>query len=161
MADKTPVKATYSGSNVVGLAEYLTGETVPVANGGTGSTTSTGTGSVVLSASPALTGTPTAPTAAGGTNTTQIATTEFVTDAINDLIGTAGNSFDTLGELADAAGSLQTQIDLKAPIASPTFTGVPAGPTAALSTSTTQLATTEFAVREALTKAVAMSIALG
>ena len=38
MADKTPVKATYSGSNVVGLAEYLTGETVPVANGGTGTT---------------------------------------------------------------------------------------------------------------------------
>lgn len=35
----------------------------------------TGTGSVVGSASPALTGTPTAPTAAGGTNTTQIANT--------------------------------------------------------------------------------------
>lgn len=161
MADKIPVKATYSGSNVVGLAEYLTGETVPVLNGGTGTTTKTGTGSVVLDNSPALTGTPTAPTAATGTNTTQIATTEFVTDAINDLIGTAGTALDTLGELADAAGSLQSQIDLKAPIASPTFTGVPSGPTAALATSTTQLATTEFAVREALTKAVAMSIALG
>ncbi len=34
-------------------------------------------------ASPALTGTPTAPTATGGTNTTQIATTEFVTSAIS------------------------------------------------------------------------------
>ena len=33
-------------------------------------------------ASPALTGTPTAPTAAAGTNTTQIATTAFVTSAI-------------------------------------------------------------------------------
>jgi hypothetical protein len=33
-------------------------------------------------ASPALTGTPTAPTATGGTNTTQIATTAFVTAAI-------------------------------------------------------------------------------
>lgn len=33
-------------------------------------------------ASPALTGTPTAPTAAAGTDTTQIATTEFVTDAV-------------------------------------------------------------------------------
>lgn len=32
--------------------------------------------------SPALTGTPTAPTATAGTNTTQIATTEFVTNAI-------------------------------------------------------------------------------
>ena len=140
MADKIPVKATYSGSNVVGLAEYVSGDTVPVASGGTGTTSSTGSGSVVLSASPALTGTPTAPTATSGTDTTQIATTAFVTGASN---------------------SLQSQIDLKSPIASPTFTGVPAGPTAALSTSTTQLATTEFAVREALTKAVAMSIALG
>jgi hypothetical protein len=77
MADKIPVKATYSGSNVVGLAEYVSGDTVPVASGGTGATTSTGTGSVVLSASPALTGTPTAPTAAVSTSTTQIATTEF------------------------------------------------------------------------------------
>ena len=38
----------------------------------------TGTGNMVLSASPAFTGTPTAPTAAAGTNTTQIATTAFV-----------------------------------------------------------------------------------
>ena len=57
--------------------------TLPVARGGTGVTTSTGTGSVVLSASPALTGTPTAPTAALGTNTTQLATTEFVTAAVD------------------------------------------------------------------------------
>ena len=34
-------------------------------------------------ASPALTGTPTAPTAASGTSTTQIATTEFVQNAVN------------------------------------------------------------------------------
>ena len=34
-------------------------------------------------ASPALTGTPTAPTAAAGTNTTQIATTAFVTNKVN------------------------------------------------------------------------------
>lgn len=39
---------------------------------------STGTGSIVYSASPTLTGTPLAPTAATGTNTTQIATTAFV-----------------------------------------------------------------------------------
>ena len=37
-----------------------------------------GTGSMVLASSPALTGTPTAPTAAPGTSTTQIATTAFV-----------------------------------------------------------------------------------
>lgn len=38
-----------------------------------------------LKASPALSGTPTAPTATAGTNTTQIATTAFVTSAINAL----------------------------------------------------------------------------
>ena len=38
----------------------------------------TGTGSMVLSASPTFTGVPAAPTAAAGTNTTQIATTAFV-----------------------------------------------------------------------------------
>lgn len=36
-------------------------------------------------ASPALTGTPTAPTAAAGTNTTQVATTAFVTTATDNI----------------------------------------------------------------------------
>ncbi len=44
--------------------------------------TTTGTGSVVLATSPALTGTPTAPTASVGTNTTQVATTAFVSSAV-------------------------------------------------------------------------------
>ena len=56
--------------------------TLAVANGGTGVTTSTGTGSTVLSASPTFTGTPLAPTAAASTNTTQIATTAFVRSII-------------------------------------------------------------------------------
>lgn len=38
-------------------------------------------------ASPGLTGTPTAPTASSGTNTTQIATTAFVKSAIDTSIG--------------------------------------------------------------------------
>lgn len=59
-------------------AVTLTG-TLSVANGGTGVTTATGTGSVVKADSPAFTGTPTAPTAGTGTNTTQVATTAFVT----------------------------------------------------------------------------------
>jgi hypothetical protein len=74
----------------VGLTTHISG-TLAVANGGTGVTTSTGTGSVVLSASPTLTGTPIAPTATDGTNTTQIATTayayqleDFIVIAISD-----------------------------------------------------------------------------
>jgi hypothetical protein len=41
------------------------------------------------------------------------------------------------------------------------FSGVPTAPTASVGTSTTQIATTAFAATEALSKAVAMSIALG
>ena len=40
-------------------------------------------------ASPTLTGTPIAPTAASGTNTTQIATTEFVQSELPDITGKA------------------------------------------------------------------------
>lgn len=66
------------------LTTNVTG-TLPVANGGTGVTTSTGTGNVVLSASPTLSGTPLAPTASTGTNTTQIATTAFVQNQIGAI----------------------------------------------------------------------------
>ena len=51
--------------------------TLAVANGGSGVTTSTGTTNNVLSEGPTFTGVPAAPTAANGTNTTQLATTAF------------------------------------------------------------------------------------
>lgn len=51
------------------------------------SVANTGTGSNVLAVSPAFTGTPTAPTATGGTNTTQLATTAFVTAAVSGVAG--------------------------------------------------------------------------
>jgi hypothetical protein len=50
-------------------------------------------------ASPALTGVPTAPTAAGGTSSTQIATTAFVAAAVSALINAAPGALDTLAEL--------------------------------------------------------------
>jgi len=53
-------------------------------------------------ASPALTGTPTAPTATAGTNTTQVATTAFVSTAVSNLIDSAPGALDTLNELAAA-----------------------------------------------------------
>ena len=75
-----------NGTDVVEVVTALgTGTALPVANGGTGVTTSTGTTNVVLSASPTLTGTPLAPTAAPGTNTTQIATTAFVQNVAGAL----------------------------------------------------------------------------
>ncbi len=80
-------------------------------------------------ASPALTGTPTAPTAAAGTNTTQVATTAFVTAAVAP----------------------------KAPLASPALTGTPTAPTAAAGTNTTQLATTAFVTTGLAAKAALTS----
>lgn len=74
-------------------------------------------------ASPVLTGTPSAPTAAANTNTTQLATTAFV-EAARVILAAA-----------DAA---------KAPLASPALTGTPTAPTASPGTNTTQLATTAF-----------------
>jgi len=79
-----------NGTDVVIAENYFAtltlGAALPVASGGTGSTTAaTGTGGVVLAASPTLTGTPLAPTASPGTNTTQIATTAFVAAATGTL----------------------------------------------------------------------------
>ena len=74
-------------------------------------------------ASPTLTGTPSAPTAAPATNTTQIATTEFVRAEVSALVGGATTTLDTLGEIATALGNdanlsttLIDSIALKAPL---------------------------------------------
>jgi hypothetical protein len=67
--------------------------------------TSTAASTYAPLASPALTGTPTAPTAAANTNTTQIATTAYVQTEINDLIAAAPGALDTLNELAAALGN--------------------------------------------------------
>ena len=78
-----------NGTDIIDATNYMSsltlGSALPVASGGTGGTTSTGSGAVVLAASPTLTGTPLAPTASPGTNTTQIATTAFVAAATGTL----------------------------------------------------------------------------
>lgn len=99
-------------------------------------------------ASPGLTGIPTAPTAAGADNSTQIATTAFV----------KGQGYITAAPVASVAGktgivtlaegditNLVSDLAAKAPLASPGLTGVPTAPTAAAGTNTTQIATTAFA----------------
>ena len=87
--------------------------------------------------SPAFTGVPTAPTAATGTATTQLATTAFVTNSPQFAgIPRAPTA---------AAGTNTTQLATTAFVtASPVFTGIPTAPTAAAGTNTTQLATTAF-----------------
>ncbi|HAX7369238.1 TPA: phage tail protein [Escherichia coli] len=55
--------------------------------------------------SPALTGTPTTPTARQGTNNTQIASTAFVIAAIAALVDSSPDALNTLNELAAALGN--------------------------------------------------------
>ena len=54
-----------------------------------------------------------------------------------------------IGYLSGVTSDIQSQIDLKSPLLSPTFTGVPAAPTAGVNTSTTQLATTAYVLNQA------------
>lgn len=76
-------------------------------------TTTTGTGSVVLAASPALSGTPTAPTAAVDTNTTQVATTAFAKKEADDAqaaaISAAATDATTKANAAQAAAIAASQ----------------------------------------------------
>lgn len=53
-----------------------------------------------------------------------------------------------LGYLSGVTSSVQTQINSKAPLVSPTFTGTPVAPTASVGTNTTQIATTGYVVAE-------------
>jgi hypothetical protein len=91
-------------------------------------TTATASSTYAPLASPALTGTPTAPTAAVDTNTTQLATTAYVIGQGYLKSSTASSTY--------------------APLASPALTGTPTAPTAAAATNTTQIATTAFVQQE-------------
>jgi hypothetical protein len=105
--------------------------TTPTAtNVGLGNVTNESKSTMFTSA--ALTGTPTAPTASGTTNTTQIATTEFVQNQIVSLLDSVDNAGNTLGKLYTLIGTANTNIALKAPINSPTFTGTVSGVTATM-----------------------------
>lgn len=115
MADQTPVKANLTSGNATSLAQYATGDTIPVANGGLGSTgitgvvvgsgsaysgyTTTGSGTVVaLATSPSFTtpvlGTPQSGTLTSctglpiGTGVSGLGTNVATALAVN--VGTAG-----------------------------------------------------------------------
>jgi len=92
--------------------------------------TSTASSTYAPLASPALTGVPTAPTAAAGTNTTQVATTGFVSTAVSNLVASAPSTLDTLNELAAALGNdasfsttVTNSIAAKLPLAGGTMSG--------------------------------------
>jgi len=95
----------------------------------------------VISDDIALGGNPTTTTQSAGNDTTRIATTAFVKAAIDATIDSAPGALDTLNELAAAIGddanfstTITNSIATKAPLASPTFTGVATAPAVTLGT---------------------------
>lgn len=98
-----------------------------------------------LSIAGLLTGTPDAPTASPGTNTTQIATTAFVTTADNLKANLASPTF--TGTVTIPSGASIAGFAL---LAGPTFTGTPTLPSGTIATTqtasnnTTAIATTAY-----------------
>jgi hypothetical protein len=103
----------------------------------------------------AITGVATAPTPTSGDSSTKIATTAFVTSAIN-AAATGVTSFNTRTgavtlaavDLSNAGGAL---------LSSPTFSGVPAAPTPVVGDNSTRIATTAFVNSSITTAATAAS----
>ncbi|MDN7445878.1 NosD domain-containing protein [Burkholderia multivorans] len=134
--------------NTVTLQNPLT-----VPNGGTGVTTSTGSGSVVLSSAPTIAN----PTFTGSiTASGLVPLSSLVTQAANTVVAnTTGSSASptaiampncsgSSNALQYASGSGFACGSNFAPLSSPSFSGTPTAPTATAGTSTTQLATTQF-----------------
>jgi hypothetical protein len=91
-----------TGSGTSLTASLVAGDNISITN----TDFTTGNPTISLTSNPALTGIPTAPTAAAGNNTTQIATTAFVKTAV-DTVGTTqqtytDNKFNTVVGLAKA-----------------------------------------------------------
>lgn len=99
---------------------------------------------------PTITGPVTLKTSGDAGNTVTIAVpnggTEGVLTVDDKTLATTDNIPTKTSQLTNDSGFLTSHQDLSAyaPLASPTFTGTPAAPTAEAGTSTTQLATTEF-----------------
>jgi hypothetical protein len=124
---------TYNGSEWVpeaggsGAVASVFGRTGAVVADSGDYTVSEVTGAAPL-ASPAFTGTPTAPTASALTDSTQVATTAYADSAV-----------------AAETSRAETAEALKAPLASPALTGSPTAPTKSALTDSTDIATTAYA----------------
>ena len=141
--------ATISGST----------KTLNIGTGGVaGSTTNINIGSTTGSVGVTINGNATATTPAADTNSTALATTAYV-------VGQAGSATPLVNGTAAVGTSLryarQDHVHptdtSRAALASPTFTGTPAAPTAAVDTNTTQIATTAYVVGQGYLKSATAS----
>ena len=71
--------------------------------------------------------------------------TGFTASGVNDLP-------DSIGYLDGVTSNIQPQINAKAPLLSPSLTGIPIAPTASVDTNTTQIATTAYVVGQGYSK---------
>jgi hypothetical protein len=167
-ATQTIGNSTAASTVNIGTGATISGSTKTVnigTSGATGSTTvvniannisgpsgasTINIGTATPSSNVVLNGNVTTTTQAADTNNTSLATTAYV-------VGQAGSATPLVNGTAAVGTSLryarQDHVHptdtSRAALASPTFTGVPAAPTAAVDTNTTQLATTAFVVAQA------------
>jgi hypothetical protein len=153
-ASTTTIGATTAASTLnLATGATLTATTKAVnigTAGAAGSTTNIVIGSTTGTSTTTLQGSTVGVTLAADNNTTGLATTAFV-------VGQAGSATPLVNGTAAVGTSLryarQDHVHptdtSRAALASPTFTGTPAAPTAAVDTNTTQLATTAFVVAQA------------
>lgn len=124
-----------TGNYMVGVSAG-TGISVSHASGEGSSATISVDATIATLNSPTFTGTPTLPTGTTAVtqtsenNSTAVATTAYVHTAVSNLVDTAPAALNTLNELAAALGddanfatTTATNLGLKAPLDSPTFTG--------------------------------------
>jgi len=169
IADGTIVNADINASAAIASTK-ISGTAVTQGDTGTVTSTMIADGTIVnadINASAAIDKTKISGTAITAADTGTVTSTMIADDTIVNADINSSAAIDwtkiapsstvsatELGYLGGVTSAIQTQIDSKlntstasstyAPIASPTFTGVPAAPTASAGTNTTQVATTAF-----------------
>ena len=78
-----------------------------------------------------------------------------------NITGAVTPTHTELNYVDGVTSAIQTQLDIKAPLASPTLTGTPAAPTASEATNTTQIATTAYCTTAIATHTAARTNGLG
>jgi hypothetical protein len=137
-----------SGTNPTTFAGYNISDTS--ANLAAAITDETGTGSLVFATDPALAGTPTAPTASAGTNSTQVATTAYADAAVtasnaltdtNIFVGNGTNVATGVAMSGDATIANTGALTIASSVA---LAGSPTTTTQSASDNSTKIATTAY-----------------